>query len=186
MVRELTAERKACTMLRLLGILSLGHLFSGGRRHHHLRRGILFGVLLGYLANRDFDADRVAEDVRHAAGTARDAVRAAKREIRKAKHDRRVEEIREKAEARKAERAERLNALHAEIEARKTRREESAVRALPVSGVNEAKEIRELAEDLERDARTAAMAADVPTIDFPEEDKKYDSRGILSDHSFSF
>ena len=65
MVRELTAERKACTMLRLLGILSLGHLFSGGRRHHHLRRGILFGVLLGYLANRDFDADRVAEDVRH-------------------------------------------------------------------------------------------------------------------------
>ena len=168
-------------MLRLLGMLSLGHLIFGGRRHR-LGRGILFGALLGYLANRDFDAGRVAEDVREKARkaerAARKAVRAAKRELRSAEHDRRIEEIHEKIDARKAEREERLKAIHAEIEARKARKEQpaevvSAVRALPASGLNEAKEIRDLAEDLERDARTAAMAADVPTIDFPEEDEKY-------------
>lgn len=176
-------------MLRLLGILSLGHLIFGGRRHR-LGRGILFGALLGYLANRDFDAGRVAEDVREKARgarraarkterAAREAVRAAKREFRSAEHDRRMEEIHEKIDARKAEREERLKAIHAEIEARKARKEEPreavpTVQALPASGLNEAKEIRELAEELERDARTAAMAADVPTIDFPEEaDEKY-------------
>ena len=178
---EPAGERKARTMLWLLGILSLGHLFMGGR-HHHLRRGILFGALLGYLANRDFDADRVAEDVHKAAGnvqkSAHNAVRAAKREILKAEHDRKAAEIHEKIKARKAEREERLHALHAEIEARKAARKahrEPVVHALPTSGTNEAKVIRELAEDLERDARTAAMAANVPTIDFPEENGKYDS-----------
>ena len=158
-------------MLKLLGILSLGHLLFGGRRHH-FRRGILLGALLGYLANMDFDADRVAEDVREK------AVRAAKREFRKAEFDRRAEEIHEKAEARKAERKARMDALLAEIEARKAARKahsEQVVHALPTSGTNEAKVIRELAEDLEKNARTAAMAADVPTIDFPEDDEKYDS-----------
>jgi hypothetical protein len=166
-------------MLRLLGILSLGHLLFGGR-HHHLRRGILLGALLGYLANKDFDAGRVAEDVRvkarKAERAAREAARAARREFRKAEHDRKVTEIHERIDARKAEREERLNALHAEAEARKAARKAHSapeVQALPVSGTNEAKVIRELTEDLERDARTAAMAADVPTIDFPEEDEKY-------------
>ena len=166
-------------MLKLLGILSLGHLLFGGR-HHHLRRGILFGALLGFLANRNFDTDRVAEDVRKAAGdvrrTAHHAVREARREFRKAEHERRAEAIHEMVEARKTEREERLNALHAEIEARKAAQKAQAanvVLALPTSGTNEAKVIRELTEDLARDARTAAMAADVPTIDFPEDDEKY-------------
>ena len=172
-------------MLRLLGILSLGHLLFGGR-HHRLRRGIFLGGLLGFLASRHFDTDRAAEDVRKAARTARrtarDAVRTAKREIRKAARDRKAAEIHERIDARKAEREERLKAIHAEIEARKARKAETrneeqqqnTVRALPVSGTNEAKEIRELAEGLERGARTAAMAANVPTIDFPDEgDGKY-------------
>ena len=172
-------------MLRLLGILSLGHLFFGGHRHR-LRRGILFGALLGYLANRDFDADRVSRDVRKAARNvrraARDAARTARREIRKAAHDRKVAVIHERIDDRKAEREERLKAIHAEIEARRARKEDvrkagTVIHALPVSGTNEAKVIRELTEDLERDARTAAMAADVPTIDFPEEDEKYFSAG---------
>ena len=172
-------------MLRLLGILSLGHLFFGGRRHR-LRRGILLGALLGFWTNRHFDRKRAADDVRKAARnvrrTARDAVRTAKREIRKAARDRKAAEIHERIDARKAEREERLKAIHAEIEARKARKAEirneeqqqNTVRALPVSGTNEAKEIRELAEGLERGARTAAMAANVPTIDFPDEgDGKY-------------
>ena len=178
---EPAEEREMHTMLRLLGILSLGHLIFGGRRHH-LHRSILFGVLLGYLAKRDFDMDRAAHDVRgkvrKAERTVRDAVRTAKRDIRKAEHDRRMQEIHGRAEARKAEHEERLKAVRDEIKARKVHREEdresgAVVYALPVSGVNEAKAIRELADDLERDARTAAMAADVPTIDFPEEDEKY-------------
>ena len=189
------------TMLRLLGLLSLGHLIFGGRRRR-FGRGLLLGALLGYLANRHFDAGRVAEDVREKARkaerAAREAVRAARRELQKEEHDRKAAAIHERIDARRAEREERLNAIraehearmnaiHAEIEARKARRAEtrkeenraeetrSEVRALPVSGTNEAKEIRELAEGLERDARTAAMAANVPTIDFPDEDGKYDS-----------
>ena len=180
MAREMTNERKKRTMLRLLGILSLGDLLFGGhRRHRVLRRGLLWGILLGYLADKDFDADRVAVDVRKKARkarrAAREAVMAAKREIRRAEHDRRAAEIHEKIDARKAEREERPETIRAEIKARKeeTRQEKTEIRALPVSGVNEAKEIRELADELARDARTAAMAADVPTIDFPEEDEKY-------------
>ena len=178
-------------MLRLLGILSLGHLLFGGR-HHRLRRGILFGALLGFLANRHFDTERAAEDARNAARnvrktardarrTSHDAVRTARREIRKTMHDRKIAEIHERIDARKAEREERLNAIHAEIEARKAKKaevriakqEQDTVRALPVSGTNEAKEIQDLEEGLERDARTAAMAANVPTIEFPDEDGKY-------------
>ena len=167
-------------MLRLLGILSLGHLVLGGR-HHRLRRGILFGALLGYLANKDFDARRAAEDIREksekAKEAARKAVKAAEKEIRRAEHDHRVHEIREKVDARRAAHENRLNALHAEIEAKKAARKAETKRkevyALPVSGLNEAKVIRELTEDLERNSLTAAMAANVPTIDFPEEDEKY-------------
>ena len=167
-------------MLRLLGILSLGHLIFGGR-HHRLRRGILFGVLLGYLADKDFDVKRAAEDVRKkaekATKTARKAVKAAKKEIRRAEHDHHVNEIREKVNARRAAHENRLNALHDEIEAKKAARKAEAKRkevyALPVSGLNEAKAIRELAEDLERNSCTAAMAANVPTLEFPEEDEKY-------------
>ena len=167
-------------MLRLLGIFSLGHLIFG-RRHHRLLRGVLFGALLGYLAKNDFNTERVAEELREkgkkARKAARNAVRAAEKEIRKAEHDRRIREIHDRIDARKAAYEERLNALHTETEAKKAVRnaetKQKEVYALPVSGLNEAKVIRELTEDLERNSRTAAMAANVPTIDFPEEDDKY-------------
>ena len=173
-------ETRRKTMLRLLGILTLGHLIFGGR-HHRFRRGILFGALLGYLANKNFDAGRVAEDVREKAEkakkAARKAMKAAEKEIRRAEYDHRVHEIRERADARRAAREDRLNALHAEIEAKKAARKAEARRkevyALPVSGLNEAKVIQELAEDLEKNSCAAAMAANVPTIDFPEDDEKY-------------
>ena len=181
-------------MLRLLGILSLGHLLFGGRRHH-LGRGLLLGILLGHLASRHSDADRVAEDAhkvtrsaeraarnaeraaRKAERAAREAVRAARRELRRAEHEQKLAEIHEKIEARKAEREEYLKAVRTRTEAAKEVKKEEP-RALPVSGINEAKTIQDLTEDLERDARTAAMAANVPTIDFPEEEveKYYSSR----------
>ena len=169
-------------MLRLLGILSLGNLLFGGRHHRRaLRRGLLLGALLGYFANRDFDMNRVREDVRETARkarrTAHEAARAARQEInnaRKADRDQRI--------------AERLEAIHAEAEARRAERETRkaardqkeaeafrTVYALPECDTREAKEIRELADDLERDAGTAAMAANVPTIQFPEEDEQFDT-----------
>lgn len=73
----------------------------------------------------------------------------------------------------------RMKTLQLEIEARKARQElektESVreVKAEPVTADNEAQENLELVLDLERDARTAVMAADVPTIEFPEDDEKY-------------
>ena len=168
-------------MLRLLGILSLGNLLFGG--HHHrraLRRGLLLGALLGYFANRDFDMNRVQEDVRETARkarkTAREAARAVRKEIRNARKAEQDQRIAERLEAIRAE----AEARRAEREARKAVREEQKaetgsreVYALPECDTREAKEIRDLAEHLERDARTAAMAADVPVIQFPDEDEKY-------------
>ena len=163
-------------MFRLLGILTLGNLLFGGRHHHRaLRRGLFLGALLGYLSNRDFDMNRVREEARDTARKVRKETRRAARTIR--------EEIRN---ARKAERDDRLNTIRAEVEARKAERETrraeaevrnegtaAEVRALPVSGINEAKEIENLVEDMAKNAGTAAMAADVPTIDFPEDEEKY-------------
>ena len=115
---------------------------------------------------------------------ARDAIRRTQRELRETRKaeqrqrmEERLEEIRVEAEARRAER----NTRRAEREARKAEQEQQKaetvkeIHALPESGTNEAKEIQELAADLERDARTAAMAADVPVIDFPEENEKYNT-----------
>ena len=54
-------------MLRLLGILALGNMISGGHRHHchrhhgsFLGRGLLLGTLLGLFMSR---ANRTEEEV---------------------------------------------------------------------------------------------------------------------------
>ena len=70
---------------------------------------------------------------------------------------------REEAEARKAQEVRRADPV---VPA------EPVVMEVPGNG-NEALENRELVEELERNARTAAMAADVPVIEFPEEDGRY-------------
>jgi len=188
-------------MLRLLGILTLGNLLLGGRRGRRaVRRGLLFGALLGLFASRNFDTEKAAEDVRNtarnarraareAARAARDAARAVRREIhdaRRAEHRReteeRLEEIRARAEERRAARAAAAAAPAA------TAAPEAAAPAapaaclppvgLPASAAPILDDSKTLVEDLERDARTAAMAADVPMIEFPEEesDKYYASR----------
>jgi len=182
-------------MLRLLGLLSLGNLLFGGRHHRRmLHRGLFFGAILGYLAHKDFDMDQVEEDARKAARTVKrtvhEAAKAAKREFRDARRAEHFNKVHADIEARRAEHdrrmAERMDAIHAEAEARRAAREArktahemrsaetlQKVHALPECDTREAKAIRELTEDLERDARTAAMAADVPTIQFPEDDEKY-------------
>ncbi len=53
-------------MLRLLGILTLGNMICGGRRHHvrhhchRLGRGLLLGTLLGLFVSRA-NQDRTEE-----------------------------------------------------------------------------------------------------------------------------
>jgi len=181
-------------MLRLLGILSLGNLLFGG--HHHrraIRRGLLFGVLFGYLAHNDFDMERVEKNVRktakdvrkmvrHAMKEAKKEIHSARKEARDQKASDRVREIHAERDARREAREQKitdhLKAVHAEIEARKAERENrKAGKAIQVSRPEcaEAKNNRELVDDLERSARTAAMMSDVPTIQFPEDDPKYHS-----------
>ena len=153
-------------MLRLLGILTVGNLLFGG--HHHrraIRRGLFFGALLGYLANRDYDMNRVRREARETARNARHAAREAARSFR--------EEIRN---ARKAE-CDRPQTTGYRETVRPEKKAEpvNVVRALPTSGTNEAREIEELVGDLERNSAAGTMAADVPTIDFPEDDGKYNA-----------
>ena len=73
-----------------------------------------------------------------------------------------------------------VRALKDGIEARKAIREQlksgtiEEAQTEPVIPVDEALMNRIIVRDLEKDAaRTAAMAANVPTIEFPEEDDKY-------------
>ena len=42
-------------MLRLLGILAIGNWLFGTHHRQTLRRGLLFGAFLGFLAHNDFD-----------------------------------------------------------------------------------------------------------------------------------
>ena len=93
-----------------------------------------------------------------------------------------MEALRTRQEERKAEReqqrAEQADNTYARMEAVRTRHPEVYAESRPAG--NEALLNRELVADLERNARTAAMAADVPTIDFPEEEKYCASRKYFS------
>ncbi len=154
-------------MFRLLGILTVGNLLCGGRHHHRaIRRGLMYGALLGYLANRDYDMNRVRREAREATWQARHAAREAARNVREEIRNAR-REVRNAEYVRQAE--ERRETVHPEKKAEPVQ----VIHALPTSGTNEAKEIEELVGDLDRNSGTGATAADVPTIDFPEEDGKY-------------
>ena len=185
-------------MLRLLGILTIVNLLFGG--HHHrrgaLRRGILLGAILGFFANRDSGADRAAEEFRERTGRARETlrqtaeeikqeIRDAKREIRDAGSAERVAHaaareahaaMREAhAAAQEARTAARVAhaAAHETQAARNVRQDDTviAVKETPA----EAAANEDLVQELERNARTAAMMSDVPVIHFPEDDPKYNS-----------
>ena len=158
-------------MFRLLGILTIGNLLFGGRHHRRaLRKGLFLGVLLVFFANREFDINRARDDVRDAAGKAGKAAQKAAKAFR--------EEIRNARENVRNQRGDvRTDAVRTEN--RNGGREdfgaeaEKTIRALPQSGTKEASNIRELVNDLEKN--TWSSAADVPTIDFPEEDGKFNT-----------
>jgi hypothetical protein len=99
-------------------------------------------------------------------------MRAMNRELKKAilaahraEREQRIAEIHARLAARRAEHEEKLAAIHARIEARRAERDqrrtaEPAVKAEP---------------NPELQAMKAAMMAKVPTIQFPEDDPKYNS-----------
>ena len=161
-------------MFSLLGALFVGACVIGRHSFRALTRGVLFGVLIGIFGKRNFDMNRVREDVhdkvRDVRRTVKKAVKDAKKEMRdtgkaqRAAWEGRVAERLERAEARKAQESRRTEAAAVPAE--------PVVMEIPGNG-NEALENRELVEELERNVRTAAMAADVPVIEFPEEDDRY-------------
>lgn len=114
---------------------------------------LLFGVLCVLFVRNHFDIEGVKKDVRlivrEVRKIARDLVRTVRQAVRDGK--------KEAAEAGKAA-PEQESAV---IMARETQ--------------PEAQENNELLKDLEQHARTAVMLADVPTLDFPKDDPKYDS-----------
>ena len=150
----------------------------------------------------DEHVDAVLEQVE--ASRARDEERRRRTDEKIAAAQAKIEEVRARQEEREQRKAERLNNTLERMEAhralqeeRRTEREQQKaeqadnaytrmetvharhpeVDAEARPAGNEALLNRELVADLERNARTAAMAADVPTIHFPEEDGKYNASG---------
>ncbi len=111
----------------------------------------LFGVLFFLLIRNNFDVQGVKKDARRIARGIRKILKDLGREIRKG-----VQEGKQQAEAKEN------RGLLKEME------QEGKQQA-------EAKENMELLKEMEQKAGTAAMLANVPTIDFPADDPKYDS-----------
>lgn len=111
----------------------------------------LFGVLLFLLIRNNFDVQGVKKDARRIARGIRKILKDLGRGIRKG-----VQEGKQQAEAKENR------------ELLKETEQEGKQQA-------EAKENMELLKEMEQKAGTAAMLANVPTIDFPADDPKYDS-----------
>ena len=124
----------------------------------------------------DEHVDAVLEQVE--ASQARDEERRRRTDEKIAAAQAKIEEIRARQDEREQRKAERLNNTYERMEALRARHQE--VQAEPKAEGNEALLNRDLVAELERNARTAAMAADVPTIDFPEEEKYNASRKYFS------
>ena len=117
---------------------------------------ILLGVLIVLFVRNNFNTQGVAKDIRRIAGSVRQIVMELVRAVRGMVKDAK----KETAEAR-TESPEQVSET-VEVPA-----------AEPVQA--EAQQNSELLQELEQNARTAAMLANVPTIDFPQDDQKYDS-----------
>lgn len=117
---------------------------------------ILVGVFAFLLIRNHFELQGVAKDVRMIARSVRKIAKDLIRTVRQAVKDAKKEaaETRETA----PEQISKVTEVHEEQPAQP-----------------EAQQNDDLLKDLEKNARTAAMMASVPTIDFPKDDPKYDS-----------
>ena len=116
----------------------------------------VMGVLVVLLVRNNFNVQGVANDIRRIARSAAKIVRDLAGEIRR-------------------------SVKEAKKETAKTRQaapeQPVIVEAAPVAEPvqPEVQQNNELLKEMERNARTAVMLADVPTLDFPKDDPKYDS-----------
>lgn len=116
----------------------------------------VMGVLVVLLVRNNFNVQGVANDIRRIARSAAKIVRDLAGEIRRSVKDAK----KETAKTRQAAPEQPVTV-------------EAAPVAEPVQP--EVQQNNELLKEMERNARTAVMLADVPTLDFPKDDPKYDS-----------
>jgi len=97
-------------------------------------------------------------------------------EARKAEHEQKIQAIHAKIEARRVEREQRIAEIHEAVQARKKARLQYRAESLKAARHQQkAVTAVEDRENVDRQARWAAMMANVPTIQFPEDDPKYNS-----------
>ena len=97
-------------------------------------------------------------------------------EAHKAEREQRIKDIHAKIEARRTEREKRIAEIHEAVQARKEERLQRRVESLKAVR-HQQEDVTAAAErdNVDRQARWAAMMANVPTIQFPEDDPKYNS-----------
>lgn len=117
---------------------------------------IILGILLVLLIRNHFDLQGVKKDIRMIAFTVRKIAGDIFRAIRDAVRSAKKENAGKPAAAPEKETA------------------ENKIREIPAAQT-EVQENAELPEYPEQIARTAAMLVNVPTLDFPKDDPKYDS-----------
>ena len=122
---------------------------------------LLFGAFLYLLIKNQFDMQGVKKDARKIAKAIMKALQGAGKTIHGA-----VDEAKKQKAAKAA--AERIMAEQQAAQA-------AAAPAAPAEVSAETKENNALLKDLEEHSSIAAMLANVPTLNFPEDDPKYDS-----------
>ena len=119
---------------------------------------LLLGVTIFLLVRNDFDLQRMGKDIRRILRAGRRIIRDISRSIR----NKARENQKETAETRTAERGQDSTAQTAPA-VRKERPE------------TEAQDHGEMMKDPDHNTLMAAMLANVPTLNFPKDDPKYDS-----------
>ncbi|MBQ3277717.1 MAG: hypothetical protein IJG94_00940 [Clostridia bacterium] len=97
-------------------------------------------------------------------------------ENRKAEHEQKIQAIHTKIEARRAEREQRIAEIHEAVQARKEARLQRRAESMKAA-CHQQEAVVTVAEreNVDRRERWNAMMANVPTIQFPEDDPKYNS-----------
>ena len=97
-------------------------------------------------------------------------------EAHKAEREQRIKDIHAKIEARRAERQKRIAEIHEAVQARKEARLQRRAESMKAA-CHQQEAVVTVAEreNVDRRERWNAMMANVPTIQFPEDDPKYNS-----------
>ena len=129
----------------------------------------LLGILLVLAVRNQFDLQGVKRDVQKIARGVRKVARELARTIRQAVKEARTET----AESRKAGAEKPAKVIR--MQPAPAAEKETAAAPAQAAAPPDAQAEKKLLNEMELNARAAAMLASVPTISFPEDDPKYDS-----------